>query len=140
MSLLLACLCLVLGCSHLLQAGEYLHEEFTPPVCEQQLAFVFDCDESAQQATFEICPLFEGYERAVTGRWDDNAPTGLIAAELQRELDLKATYFLNSPATSYAGPSGFIEEARKLLEYGHSIGGTTRSHPYLTRCRRNSPF
>ncbi len=140
MSLLLACLCLVLGCSHLLQAGEYLHEEFPPPVYEQQLAFVFDCDESAQQATFEICPLFEGYERAVTGRWDDNAPTGLTAAELQWERDLKATYYLNSPATSYAGPSGFVEEARKLLALGNSIGGHTLSHPYLTCVSRNRAF
>lgn len=140
MSLLLVCLCLVLGFSYLLQAGEYLHEEFPPPVYEQQLTFVFDCEESAQQATFEICPLFEGYERVVTGRWDDNAPTGLTAAELQRERGLKATYYLNSPATSYAGSSGFVEEARKLLALGNSIGGHTLSHPYLTCVSRNRAF
>lgn len=121
--------------------AEPLGAEFPPDRYVQEIRLTFPTSEAAQAATFQLAPLFDGYRHALGSRWDDNCDNN---SEMKKRLDdrgVKATWYLNvAPFERNPGADDFREVARRLLENGHSIGGHSYSHPYITYTHRNRMF
>ena len=49
-----------------------LRRQFLADTYTQEISVEFSDEASAQAATINMAPLFDGYERAVSCRWDDN--------------------------------------------------------------------
>ncbi len=110
---------------------EYPAQKYT-----QELEIVFKTSQAAQKASIEMLPLYDGFEWAISCRWDDNNPISLKMHKLLAKYGLKATWYLNDPRRG----RGFPEAARELLSGGHSIGGHGLTHPVLPGCSRNRIF
>lgn len=118
----------------------YLHAEFKFPVYTQQLLIEFSTEEEAAKAHIEIAPLYDGYERAVSCRWDDNYWDNLKVKEHLAKHGTKATWYLNSNDIFYLDGKDFRPVAAELAQDGHSIGSHGVSHPYMTFLSRNRIF
>ncbi|HIJ73127.1 MAG TPA: polysaccharide deacetylase family protein [Candidatus Hydrogenedentes bacterium] len=114
--------------------------EFPAKTYLQELVITFKNATAAKSARVGIEPLPDGYERAVSCRWDDNEFGNL---EVKNRLDargVKATWYLNSNSVGYLDGRDYMGTARHLIEGGHTIGGHSLSHPYLTYVHKNRMF
>jgi len=119
---------------------EHVDWQFPPENYEQSVTIQFADQEAAARAQVMLMPLFEGYSHGLTSRWDDNQPNDLVMKEHLEAAGLKGTWYLNGNgvADPYAVP--FREIAAKLIKGGHSVGGHSLSHPYITYVSRNRAF
>ncbi len=102
----------------------------------QEFEIEFGTEQDTQNASLEMLPLYDGYEWAISSRWDDNNPKGDL--ELHAVLlkhDHRATWYLNQTDARLTA-----DVANKLLEGGNSIGGHSLSHPFLSYVSRNRIF
>ena len=110
--------------------------EFPPDMYTQELEITLATEEAAQRASLEILPLYDGYEWAISSRWDDNNTKGDL--ELHAVLTKhghRGTWYLNE-----TGPNLTADVANRLLEGGNSLGGHSLSHPFLAYVSRNRIF
>lgn len=120
---------------------EFVARPYLVPHYQQLVVAEFSSEAAAAKAVFEIEPLYEGYRQAVSCRWDDNIDSDLPAKQILDQRGVKATWYLNSNFEPQVyGAYDFRDTARVLLENGHSIGGHSLSHPYMTYVNRNRMF
>ncbi len=111
------------------------------PMYRQELSCRFDSPESAARALFRVAALPGGRAVAVTGRWDDANAGNVTAHRLMADRGLRATCYLNSNwECDLHYPDDYRPTARGLLADGHSIGGHSMTHPYITYLHRNRMF
>jgi len=117
-------------------------EEFPFPTYLQDIVVMPSAKDANVEFELSLTPLYHDYERAVSCRWDDNQFAGLELKPYLDERGVKATWYLNSNEIFYLTDldQDFRQAALTLLENGHSIGGHTKTHPYLTYCHRNGMF
>lgn len=97
--------------------------------------------DQATAAQISIEPLYDGYPRAVTARWDDNLWEDATAVQqAMNARGVKGTWYLNGNAVHYLKGRDHHPQGRALLEGGHTIGGHSLTHPWLTCVRRNVAF
>jgi len=101
----------------------------------QQLQIVLSTPEAARSASVAVTPLYNGYDWAVSCRWDDNVRADLHMRDVMAAHGYKGTWYLNRPNSSLNAEIG-----RKLLVGGNSIGGHSMTHPFLTFVGRNRLF
>jgi len=102
----------------------------------QEFEVEFRTEEDAGSASVEALPLYDGYEWAISSRWDDNNSKGdLEVHAVLLKHGHKATWYLNE---TNRGLDATV--AGKLLEGGNSIGGHSLSHPFLAYVNRNRIF
>jgi peptidoglycan/xylan/chitin deacetylase (PgdA/CDA1 family) len=113
----------------------------------QTLTVEFANEAAARAAKVEILPLYHGYEWAISSRWDDNIPTDMKMRQMLGEHGYRGTFYLNATDGGYYGndyglisPKDYIDLGRRLADGGHSIGGHSLTHPYLTCQARNQIF
>jgi len=109
--------------------------EFPMPTYEQQVRLEFRDAQAARQAQAAIEPLLGGRTWSVSCRWDDNNPADLKMRDVMTARGYKGTFFLNGISDWFGGETG-----RQLLQGGHSIGGHSLTHPFLSRLNPNRQF
>jgi len=115
----------------------YLRLESMPEKYTQEFEIIFKNEEAAQKAVITIVPLYNDYTWAISSRWDDNNTGNIKMRDVLNKHGHKATWYLNSVLRNRK----FTEvTARQLLEGGHSIGGHSLTHPFLTYVNRNRIF
>ena len=119
---------------------EKVSREFAVPQYTQELTVKFASPEAAARAGIRIAPLFEGRERAISCRWDDNHPGTVGARDRMNAHGIKGTYYLHGTEGDYHFAGDFMPIAKQLFEGGHSVGGHGLTHPYLTYVNRNRMF
>ncbi|MCB9770322.1 MAG: polysaccharide deacetylase family protein, partial [Candidatus Omnitrophica bacterium] len=115
--------------------------EFPFPVYSQTVRVVCPTRSDAEKVRLRIEPLYDGYQRAVSSRWDDNLFESNF--EMKKHLEdygMKGTFYLNSNDIFYLKGQDYRPTARDLIEGEHSIGGHGLSHPYLSYVNRNRMF
>lgn len=108
----------------------------------QTVTIVFADESAAKQARIRIEPLFDGFHRAVSCRWDDNwTSDNEKTREVMERFGIKGTWYLNGRYFYPGGePADYLPTARNLLKGGNSIGGHSLTHPYLTYFHSNRMF
>ena len=110
--------------------------EFPAEKYEQQFVVIFKDAEAANKASIDILALYNGYNWAISSRWDDNNKSDLKMRDVLAKHGHKATWYLNSVDIW----RNFASTGRALLKGGNSIGGHSLTHPYLTYVNRNRIF
>ncbi len=115
--------------------------QISVPMYRQQLICRFDSPESAKRASFRMAPLPDGRQVAITCRWDDANMGNVTAHRLMADRGIRGTYYLNSNwECDLHYRDDYRPTARGLLADGHTIGGHSMTHPYITYCHRNRMF
>jgi len=105
---------------------------------EQSVTITFRDRQSAQAASIKVLPLYNGYEWAVSTRWDDNNPEDVKMRDVLAQHGYRATFYLNSP--EQIPVPNWNDWEQSLFEGGNTLGGHSWSHPFLTYCSRNTMF
>lgn len=119
--------------------------DFPPTSYTQEIKLTFRDAAAAAKAQIAIEPLFNGHHRAVSCRWDDNAPSNVETRQRMENSGVRGTWYLNNRnhGSGYA-KSGegydYLETARGLLQGGNSIGAHSLTHPFITYYHRNRMF
>ncbi|MBL9127518.1 MAG: polysaccharide deacetylase family protein, partial [Verrucomicrobiales bacterium] len=116
--------------------------EFPFETYRQELVVTFDSEEAAAAATLAPTPLWDDRAWAVSSRWDDLHPNNPRMADVLRRRGHSGTFYLGGWFSDWdAMPtSPDSEYGRGLVAAGHSIGGHSLSHPWLSYCHRNRMF
>ena len=119
--------------------------DFPPTTYTQEVKLTFRDAAAAARAQIAIEPLFDGHHRAVSCRWDDNAPSNVETRQRMENSGVRGTWYLNNRhhGSGYAKPGegyDYLETARGLLQGGNSIGAHSLTHPFLTYFHRNRMF
>jgi hypothetical protein len=119
--------------------------DFPPTSYTQEIKLTFGDAAAAAKAQIAIEPLFDGHHRAVSCRWDDNAPSNVETRQRMENSGVRGTWYLNNRnhGSGYVKPGegyDYLETARCLLDGGNSIGAHSLTHPFLTYFHRNRMF
>jgi hypothetical protein len=116
--------------------------EFPFSTYRQEVTIVFASEALAQAAVVTPTPLWDGREWAVSSRWDDTVPENLRMREVLTAHGHRGTFYLNAWFKDWADLTSTPDSpyARALLQGGHSIGGHSLNHPWLSYCHRNRIF
>lgn len=120
-------------------AMERVAFEFPAPLYEQGVMIRFASEEAARRADIRFARLFDGYDRAISCRWDDNFDGTVAVNALHTARGLQSTWYLNGNGVQQAA-TDFVPTARVLTANGSSIGGHGLTHPYITWTNRNAMF
>lgn len=120
----------------------YVPFEFPFETYAQALEIVFRTAEDARRARVALCPLLNGYEWAISSRWDDNNPNNIQMRDVLAKHGYRATWYLNAPYRDWTAVTpGYTNSfGIELLQGGNSLGGHSLNHPLLTFCSRNRMF
>ncbi|MBM3501594.1 MAG: hypothetical protein FJX74_23310, partial [Armatimonadetes bacterium] len=112
-------------------------EEYT-----QEIEVTFASEQAAREATVRVEPLYNGYDWAVSSRWDDNNPADEQLRDVLTKHGHRGTFYLNSLWRDWSEVTRTVDSAfgRGLLQGGHTIGGHSLTHPLLSYCNRNRIF
>jgi peptidoglycan/xylan/chitin deacetylase (PgdA/CDA1 family) len=116
--------------------------EFPFSTYRQEVTIEFASEAFAQAAVVTPTPLWDGREWAVSSRWDDTVPENNRMREVLTEHGQRGTFYLNAWFRDWSDLTATPDSpyARALLEGGHSIGGHSLNHPWLSYCHRNRIF
>ena len=119
--------------------------DFPPATYTQEIKLTFRDAAAAARAELSIEPLYDGYHRAVSCRWDDNATGNPETRRRMEKHGVRGTWYLNTRhhGSGYAKPGenfDYLETARGLLAGGNSIGAHSLTHPFITYFHRNRMF
>lgn len=115
---------------------EYVAMEQPMRFYTQKITLRFAAGADLAKVKVSVLPLFNGYDWAVSSRWDDNNLSGLQMRDALASYNCKATWYVNDP---YASPE-FTANSARLLEGGNSFGGHTLTHPMISYVNRNQMF
>lgn len=117
-------------------------QEFSFETYRQEFVVTFATEADARAAVITPTPLWNNRDWAVSGRWDDLNPNNARMREVLTRHGHRATFYLNSWFSDWADmpASPHLPEARDLLQGGHSVGGHSMTHPWLSYCHRNRIF
>jgi len=106
------------------------------------VTIVFASEAFAQAAVVTPTPLWDAREWAVSSRWDDTIPENLRMREVLTAHGQRGTFYLNAWFKDWSDLTTTPDSpyARALLQGGHSIGGHSLNHPWLSYCHRNRIF
>ena len=109
---------------------------------EQEVTLTFATEAAARTARVRVEPLYDGYEWAVSSRWDDNNPADEELRDVLTRHGHRGTFYLNSLWRDWSEVTPTVDSAfgRNLLRGGHSLGGHSLTHPLLSYCNRNRIF
>lgn len=116
--------------------------EFPFSTYRQEVTIVFASEAFAEAAVITPTPLWDGREWAVSSRWDDTVPENLRMREFLTAHGHRGTFYLNAWFKNWSDLTTTPDSpyARALLQGGHSLGGHSLSHPWLSYCHRNRIF
>jgi hypothetical protein len=116
--------------------------EFPFSTYRQEVTIEFASEAFAQAAVVTPTPLWDGREWAVSSRWDDTVPENLRMREVLTAHGHRGTFDLNAWFKDWSDLTSTPDSpyARALLKGGHSIGGHSLNHPWLSYCHRNRIF
>lgn len=115
--------------------------EFPPETYDQVLEVEFADAASASKATLELLPLYDGYDWAVSSRWDDNNGANYGMRDVLERHGYKATFYLGQiGADCLRNATTKMRSDEGLLKGGNSIGCHSLTHPMLGWCSRNRIF
>ena len=109
--------------------------EFPMPTYVQEVRLEFRDPQAARLAQAAIEPLLDGQVWSVSCRWDDNNLSDLKMRDVMTAHGYKGTFYLNGITDWFGGEVG-----RQLLQDGHSIGGHSMTHPFLSFTNPNRQF
>jgi hypothetical protein len=116
--------------------------EFPFSTYRQEVTVVFTSEAFARAAVITPTPLWDGREWAVSSRWDDTVPENLRMREVLTAHGHRGTFYLNAWFKDWSNLTSTPDSpyGRALLQGGHSIGGHSLNHPWLSYCHRNRIF
>ena len=125
-----------------LREPERLHFAFPAETYKQEIEIVARDEAAARQLQVEMEPLYNGFDWAVSSRWDDNNGEDVHMRDVLSAHGHHGTFYLNSlwpdwPTTPTHVDSDF---GRQLIAKGDSIGSHSLTHPFLSYCNRNRIF
>ncbi len=125
------------GPHHASAAGDSRFETY-----RQEVTVTFASERDAERAVLRLTALWDDREWAVSSRWDDLNPNNLRMRDVMTRHGHRGTFYLNSWFQNWSEmpESPNYQEARALLQGGHSLGGHSMSHPWLSYCHRNRMF
>jgi hypothetical protein len=108
----------------------------------QEVTVTFASENDAERAVVRLTPLWDDRDWAVSSRWDDLNPNNLRMRDVLTRHGHRGTFYLNSWFLDWAEmlESPNFPEARELLQGGHSLGGHSMTHLWLSYCHRNRVF
>lgn len=112
-------------------------DKFSMRYYTQNIEVLYDSEAAATSAEpLTVLPLYNGYDWAITTRWDDCRKDNLLMEEIMNLHGYKGGFYLNSD-TMYPRHDFGASYAQELTKNGSIIGGHTMNHPYLTDISRS---
>jgi hypothetical protein len=120
----------------------YVRFEFPFDTYTQELTVTLKTEAAAGKASLRTTPLYNGYDWAVSSRWDDNNPDDVKMRDVLLKHGQKGTFYLNSPWRDWSVTPATVDSpfGRELLKGGCTLGGHSLNHPFLSYCSRNRIF